>query len=106
MGLPQKKYQSVENDYKFLKTKLYLNLNKKEEKMSNNDITWDALLVSKTKVDSKIQTVWEKKNFKAPDAKDTALTVAKSLFETAGDSTSEAVSVVVKNVIRVGQTYE
>tara|TARA_Y100000592_G_C5394996_1_gene280150 strand:+ start:215 stop:457 length:243 start_codon:yes stop_codon:yes gene_type:complete len=80
-------------------------LNKKEEKMSNNDITWDALLVSKTKVNNKIQTVWEKKNFKAPDAKDKAHAIAKTLFESSNDSTPDE-EVFVKNVIRIGEIYE
>ena len=73
--------------------------------MSNNDITWDALLVSKTTEDNKVQTVWEKKNFNAPDNKDKALTIARSLFEATNDSKTNQ-EVIVRNVIRIGEIYE
>ncbi len=73
--------------------------------MSDNDITWDALLVSKTEANNKVQTVWEKKNFKAPDSKEKALFIAKSLFESTNDSTPNE-KVYVKNVIRIGSLHE
>ena len=73
--------------------------------MSDNDIIWDALLVSKTEADNKVQTVWEKKNFKAPDSKEKAISVAKSLFESPNDTTPNE-KVYVKNIIRIGNLHE
>ena len=70
--------------------------------MHNEVITWDALLVTKSTENNQNKTVWERKQFSAPDSKDTAYAVAIKLFEAEGGH--EYVS--VKNVIRIGSGFE
>ena len=68
--------------------------------MHNEVITWDALLMTKSTENNQSRTVWERKQFTAPDSKDTAYAVAVKLFEADDPGSPEYVS--VKNVIRIG----
>ena len=68
--------------------------------MHNEMITWDALLVTKWVENNQKRTVWERKQFTAPDAKDTAYAVAVKLFENPSDHEN----VSVKNIIRIGMS--
>ena len=49
--------------------------------MHNEMITWDALLMTKWVENNQKRTVWERKQFTAPDSKDTAYAIAVKTFE-------------------------
>ena len=68
--------------------------------MHNEMITWDALLVTKWVENNQKRTVWERKQFTAPDSKDTAYAVAVKLFENLSDHEN----VSVKNILRIGSS--
>lgn len=67
--------------------------------MHDKEITWDALLVTSWIENNNKRTIWEKKQFTAPDAKDSAYATAIKIFES---SNSDSRKVSVKNVIRIG----
>jgi hypothetical protein len=66
--------------------------------MHNEMITWDALLMTKCQK----KTIWERKQFTAPDSKDAARVVAIKLFEISGNPFDHERDVSVKNIIRIG----
>ncbi len=69
--------------------------------MHNEMITWDALLMTKWVENNQKRTVWERKQFTAPDSKDTAYAIAVKTFESSSEPVDQQ-SVIVKNIIRIG----